>query len=627
MLTARKRLGLPLFFASTLACGRRVRGRERPRSGEPDKVTCMYPVWVGFGPVHLANELGYFKEEGITVEEILDDDMPNGVAAMERGDIDCYLRTVGEYQGLGRRKDTQGIIIGTIDLSTGGDGWAADQCDQVGLRPQGQDHRGRAEPAGAPDMQMALKKRVQPVDQGHQPRRHRGGRRDRRLRRPDVAAVGTYEPVLSQVVAAHQDRGAHILASSKDYEDLILDIIMAHTDELHGPPGQIRQVPARHLSGGRLLQRATRRRRSRSSPALLDHARGLQGDAAELPLHALRARRRADRHAGQGGPRLRGLPRGHGPESRVRLLRRQAVPGGPHRPRRSSRRCRRTGSEASWPASQALVRTAGRPSARRPRPRTGARRRMAAGTVPPRGRRARPAPGATCSASGRRPGPTSSSGSVSAPSRSCSGLAAGHRARAGAAAVPAFAARGGRAPGRACSRTPTTCATSASASRGSGSLSWPRRSIAIPLGMLMSSYRAVGAFSEPLIDFVRYLPVPALVPLTLIWLGIGEGSKIALLWIGTFFQLVLLVADDARRVPKEFIETGRTLGAGDWALMKDVLFRGHAAQHGRQPAHHAGLVLDLPASSPRSSPRTRASATSSGPRGATARRRRCSPAS
>jgi NitT/TauT family transport system permease protein len=96
--------------------------------------------------------------------------------------------------------------------------------------------------------------------------------------------------------------------------------------------------------------------------------------------------------------------------------------------------------------------------------------------------------------------------------------------------------------------------------------------IAIPLGILMSSYRAVGASSEPLIDFVRYLPVPALVPLTLIWLGIGENSKVALLWIGTFFQLVLLIADDARRVPKEFVETGRTLGAGDGALMKDILF-------------------------------------------------------
>jgi NitT/TauT family transport system permease protein len=97
--------------------------------------------------------------------------------------------------------------------------------------------------------------------------------------------------------------------------------------------------------------------------------------------------------------------------------------------------------------------------------------------------------------------------------------------------------------------------------------------IAIPLGILMSGYRVVTALTEPIIDFVRYLPVPALVPLTLIWLGIGEGSKITLLWIGTFFQLILLIADDARRVPKEFIETGRTLGASDSALMKDVLLR------------------------------------------------------
>lgn len=97
--------------------------------------------------------------------------------------------------------------------------------------------------------------------------------------------------------------------------------------------------------------------------------------------------------------------------------------------------------------------------------------------------------------------------------------------------------------------------------------------IAIPIGVLMSGYRGVNALLEPLIDFIRYLPVPALVPLTLIWLGIGEGSKIMLLWIGTFFQLVLLIADDARRVPKEFIETGRTLGASDAALMKDILLR------------------------------------------------------
>src|SRR5689334_7407803 len=112
---------------TALFLGHFGRGSADAAMAEADEVTDMYSVWVGLGPVHLANELGYFEDEGLTVTEILDDDMPNGVAAMERGDIDCYLRTVGEFQGLGRRKSTQGIIIGTIDLSTGGDGWAADQ--------------------------------------------------------------------------------------------------------------------------------------------------------------------------------------------------------------------------------------------------------------------------------------------------------------------------------------------------------------------------------------------------------------------------------------------------------------------------------------------------------------------
>lgn len=95
--------------------------------------------------------------------------------------------------------------------------------------------------------------------------------------------------------------------------------------------------------------------------------------------------------------------------------------------------------------------------------------------------------------------------------------------------------------------------------------------MAIPLGILMSSFRVVGAVTEPVVDFIRYLPVPALVPLTIIWFGIGETSKIVLLWMGTFFQLVLLVADDATRVPREYVETGRTLGARSPQIMRDIL--------------------------------------------------------
>ena len=95
--------------------------------------------------------------------------------------------------------------------------------------------------------------------------------------------------------------------------------------------------------------------------------------------------------------------------------------------------------------------------------------------------------------------------------------------------------------------------------------------MAVPLGIWMSSYRIVGALIEPVIDFIRYLPVPALVPLLLIWFGIGEESKIAILWMGTFFQLVLLIADDAKRVPWEFVEIGYTLGGKPRQIIRDII--------------------------------------------------------
>jgi NitT/TauT family transport system permease protein len=97
--------------------------------------------------------------------------------------------------------------------------------------------------------------------------------------------------------------------------------------------------------------------------------------------------------------------------------------------------------------------------------------------------------------------------------------------------------------------------------------------MAIPIGILMSTYRPVGAALEPIMDFIRYLPVPALVPLSIIWFGVGENTKIFLLWLGTFFQLVLLVADDTRRVPQEYVEIAWTVGARERQVLTDVTFR------------------------------------------------------
>ena len=93
--------------------------------------------------------------------------------------------------------------------------------------------------------------------------------------------------------------------------------------------------------------------------------------------------------------------------------------------------------------------------------------------------------------------------------------------------------------------------------------------MAIPIGIAMSAFRVTASILEPPIQFIRYLPVPALVPLTILWIGIGEEAKIALLVIGTFFQLVLLVMDDTNNIPPEYEELAYTLGAG----AKDVLFR------------------------------------------------------
>jgi NitT/TauT family transport system permease protein len=62
---------------------------------------------------------------------------------------------------------------------------------------------------------------------------------------------------------------------------------------------------------------------------------------------------------------------------------------------------------------------------------------------------------------------------------------------------------------------------------------------AIPLGLLMSSFKLSEALFEPLIDFIRYVPVPSLGPIFILWTGIGESSKLLVLFFGTFFQLVL----------------------------------------------------------------------------------------
>lgn len=97
--------------------------------------------------------------------------------------------------------------------------------------------------------------------------------------------------------------------------------------------------------------------------------------------------------------------------------------------------------------------------------------------------------------------------------------------------------------------------------------------VALPLGLLISTFRPVQAFFEPLTDFIRYMPAVAFIPLVMLWIGIDESAKIAIIFIGTFFQMVLMIAEDGKRVPIAQIEAAQTMGAKSREILVHVIFQ------------------------------------------------------
>lgn len=102
--------------------------------------------------------------------------------------------------------------------------------------------------------------------------------------------------------------------------------------------------------------------------------------------------------------------------------------------------------------------------------------------------------------------------------------------------------------------------------------------LAVPLGVLMGAYKPVEAFFEPFVSFARYLPASAFIPLLILWAGIGEAQKLAVIFIGSFFQLVLMVAVTVGATRRDLVEAAYTLGAGDWGIVRRVLIPASAPQ-------------------------------------------------
>jgi NitT/TauT family transport system permease protein len=95
--------------------------------------------------------------------------------------------------------------------------------------------------------------------------------------------------------------------------------------------------------------------------------------------------------------------------------------------------------------------------------------------------------------------------------------------------------------------------------------------LALPIGILIGSYRGWEAAIEPFVDFVRYMPVVAFVPLSILWTGTGDAQKFLIIFIGTFFQQVLLVMDNVKAVPRDFIKLGRTLEMPERRILARVV--------------------------------------------------------
>ncbi len=102
--------------------------------------------------------------------------------------------------------------------------------------------------------------------------------------------------------------------------------------------------------------------------------------------------------------------------------------------------------------------------------------------------------------------------------------------------------------------------------------------VAVPLGILMGAFKPVEAFLEPFISFARYLPASAFIPLLILWAGIGEAQKFLVIFIGSVFQVILMVAGVVGSTRKDLVEAAYTLGADASGIVQRVMLPGAAPQ-------------------------------------------------
>ncbi|MFI5958771.1 ABC transporter permease [Cryptosporangium sp. NPDC051539] len=89
----------------------------------------------------------------------------------------------------------------------------------------------------------------------------------------------------------------------------------------------------------------------------------------------------------------------------------------------------------------------------------------------------------------------------------------------------------------------------------------------VPLGVVLATVAPIRAVVEPYVDFLRALPPLAYFSLLIIWFGIEDSSKVWLLFLASFPPITLATLAGVRRIPIEYLESARSLGAGRWQVV------------------------------------------------------------
>lgn len=95
--------------------------------------------------------------------------------------------------------------------------------------------------------------------------------------------------------------------------------------------------------------------------------------------------------------------------------------------------------------------------------------------------------------------------------------------------------------------------------------------LSIPLGLFVATFKWVGRFLVPITNAFRYLPVPALYPLLILWFGIDESMKISFLFVAVFVYLLPTVLFEILNIDEKIMDTSITLGMNKFQVITKTI--------------------------------------------------------